>query len=100
MEYPIQNQKLFDKILPLANRKKCKCQVNCKDIRDDVEFYYFEFKIYDKGILKAFFTYMTPIRNTNLSDYLLYNIADISHGQGYHTCFYIDELGDFYMQHL
>ena len=90
--YPIQNQELFEKILPLANTiHKQKCETG-----DEIEY---EFKIYDTKQLEYFFKYMTPKKYDNISEYLLYNIADISHGQGYHTLLYVDESKKFYIVH-
>ena len=74
--YPIQNQELFDKILPLSNTIH-------KETLGGIEY---EFKIYDS---KQFY----------ISKYLLYNIADISHGQGYHTLLYVDKTEKFYIVH-
>jgi hypothetical protein len=87
--YPIQNQELFDKILPLSS-------IVHKETLGGIEY---EFKIYDSKQLEYFFRYMTPKKYDNLSEYLLYKIADIAYGQGYHTLLYVDKTEKFYIIH-
>jgi len=90
MDYPIQNQKLFDKVKPLAGTiYKKKCDRGCTD--DDIEFTIFDYKL-----LEYFFRFITAKKYSNIQSYM---IANISNGLGHHTQLYIDEDEKFHIVH-